>query len=74
FKAHFITRPAYGAGKPEAHDPPELYHLGHDPSEKFNVAEKHPEVIAEIRKLAEAHQAAMTPGVPQLDAVIQKEN
>ncbi|MFH1919645.1 MAG: sulfatase [Planctomycetota bacterium] len=74
FKAHFITRPAYGGGKPEQHDPPELYHLEHDPSEKFNVAEKHPDVIAEIRKLAEAHQAAMTPGVPQLDAVIQKDN
>lgn len=74
FKAHFITRPAYGRGKPVRHDPPELYHLEHDPSEKYNVAEKHPEVIAEIRKLAEAHQAAMTPGTPQLEAVIKKED
>jgi hypothetical protein len=51
-----------------------LYHLGHDPSEKYNVAEKHPEVIAELRTLAEAHRAAMTPGPPQLDAVIEKGN
>jgi len=27
---------------------------------------------AEIRRLAEAHRAAMTPGEPQLEAVIQK--
>jgi arylsulfatase A-like enzyme len=71
FKAHFITRPAYGAGKAEPHDPPLLYHLGHDPSEKFDVAEKHPEVIAEIRKLVEAHQAALEPGPPQLELLIQ---
>ena len=38
----------------------------------FDVAEQHPDVIAEIRKLAEAHRAAMTPGEPQLEAVIQK--
>jgi arylsulfatase A len=73
FKAHFITQDAYGPGKPESHDPPLLYHLGHDPSEKYNVAEKHPDVIAEIRKLAEAHQAAMEPGEPQLEAIIGKE-
>jgi arylsulfatase A len=73
FKAHFITRTGYGAAKPEKHDPPELYHLGHDPSEKFNVAEKHPEVIAEIRKVLEAHQAALKPGKPQLEALIQPE-
>ena len=71
FKAHFISRPAYGAGKPEQHDPPLLYHLGHDPSEKYNVAEKHPDVIAEIRKLAEAHQAAMEPGQQQLETLIK---
>jgi arylsulfatase A len=74
FKAHFITQPAYGPGEAERHDPPLLYHLGHDPSEKFNVAEKHPEVLAEIRRLVEAHQAALTPGQPQLEAVIKAGN
>ncbi len=73
FKAHFITRPAYGRDKAEKHDPPVLYHLGHDPSEKYNVAEKHPDVVAEIRKLAEAHKAAMEPGERQLEAVIGAE-
>jgi arylsulfatase A len=71
YKAHFITQDAYGSGKPETHDPPLLYHLGHDPSEKFNVAAEHPDVVAEIRKLADAHLAAMKPGKPQLDATIR---
>ena len=38
FKAHFITRSAYGADAPEKHDPPLLFHLAHDPSERFDVA------------------------------------
>jgi arylsulfatase A len=66
FKAHFVTRSGYGGDKPQMHDPPLLFHLGHDPGEKFNVAADHPEVIAEIRKIAEAHQAEMKPGEPQL--------
>jgi arylsulfatase A len=74
FKAHFITRSAYGGGKPEEHDPPLLYHLEHDPSEKYDVAEKYPNVIAEIRNLADAHKAAMVPGEPQLEATIKKAN
>ena len=73
FKAHFITRSAYGGGKPEEHDPPLLYNLEHDPSEKYDVAENHPDVIAEIRKLAEAHISAMVPGEPQLEAMIKKD-
>lgn len=70
FKAHFITRPAYGRGAAEAHDPPLLYHLGHDPSERFDVAQKNPEVIAEIRREVEAHGAGMEPGTPQLEATL----
>jgi arylsulfatase A-like enzyme len=67
FKAHFITQPEYGAGPAVVHDPPELYNLDHDPSEKFNVALKRPEVIAEIRRLAEAHRQAIPPVENQLD-------
>jgi arylsulfatase A-like enzyme len=70
FKAHFITQPAYGKGDPERHDPPQLYHLGHDPSEKYDVAADHPDVIAEIRRIADAHKKAMQPGEPQLEKVI----
>jgi arylsulfatase A len=67
WKAHFFTQTGYGAGKAELHDPPMLFHLGRDPSEKRNLAAEHPEVIEKIRAAVQAHQAAVTPGVPQLD-------
>jgi len=70
-KAHFITKPGYGKGQAEQHDPPLVYHLGHDPSEKYDVAADHPEEIAEIRELVEAHKAAMEPGEPQLERQIE---
>jgi len=67
FKAHFITKSEYG-GEPEVtHATPELYNLDIDPSEKWNIAAKHPEVIAEIRRLAEAHRKAIPPVENQLD-------
>jgi len=70
FKAHFITQSAYGGGKPETHDPPVLYHLGHDPSEKFDVAGEYPEELAEIVKIAHEHRRTMVPGEPQLQKLI----
>src|SRR5262245_12937487 len=51
FKAHFITRSAYGMDKPVEHETPPLYHLGHDPSEHFDVAKDHPDVIADVRRI-----------------------
>ncbi len=71
FKAHFSTKGAYGNPQQEKHDPPLLYHLGHDPGEQFNVAADHPEVIAEIREIAAAHKKALVPGQPQLQKVIR---
>jgi arylsulfatase A-like enzyme len=72
FKAHFITRPAYGEGKAQEHDPPLVYNLDEDPSEKYNVAAKHPQVVADIRSVIERHRAALVPGALQLEALIEK--
>jgi arylsulfatase A-like enzyme len=69
YKAHFLTRPGYGQPAPEKHDPPLLFHLGHDPSERFNIAGQHPEVLAEIAREVERHRAGVVPGEPQLDGV-----
>ena len=46
---------------------PALYHLEHDPSEKYDIAKNHPEVIAELTKLAADHKEAMVPGKQQLE-------
>ncbi len=67
FKAHFITQSEYGGEPAVTHQTPVLYNLDHDPSEKFDVAQKHPEVIAEIRRIAEAHKNGIPPVENQLD-------
>lgn len=71
WKAHFITRPPYGNGPPETHDPPLLYQLRIDPSERFNVADKHPDVVAEIIKAVDRHRSALVPGTNQLVDVVK---
>lgn len=66
FKAHFQTQSGYGQAKPETHEPPLLYHLRHDPSEKHDVAAEHPAEIARILAAVKAHQTTVSPSEPQL--------
>lgn len=67
WKAHFITKPAYGREPFKEHDPPVLYHLEHDPSEKYDVAKDHPEVIKELKAAAEKHRKTVKPVPSQLE-------
>jgi arylsulfatase A len=67
WKAHFITQASYGGGSPVEHETPELYHLEHDPSERFDVAAGHPDVIEEIRRLADVQIRSVVPVVNQLE-------
>jgi arylsulfatase A-like enzyme len=67
FKAHFITQSGYGGDAPVSHETPELFNLDIDPSEKWNIAAQHPEVIAEIRRLAEEHKQATPPAKSYLE-------
>jgi len=67
WKAHFRTQPGYGAGGPVDHDPPQLFHLEHDASERFDVAKQHAEVLAKIAVLRDEHQKTMQPAKSQLD-------
>ena len=69
WKAHFMTEWEYTEDNEYAeHDPPLLFHLDHDPSEQYNVAEDHPDVITEIKKAIAAHKATMVAGPDQLAA------
>jgi arylsulfatase A-like enzyme len=72
YKAHFVTRSAYGQDQPVRHDVPQLYHLGHDPGEKFDLAKDHPDVVAAMRKLAAEHQAGVKAAPSQLDRRLPK--
>lgn len=67
WKIHRLTRSAYGNDKAEAHDPPQLYHLGSDPGERFNVASDHPDVVADLQSAVERKLAQIEHGPSQLD-------
>jgi arylsulfatase A-like enzyme len=67
WKAHFQTQTGYGQPKAESPEPPLLFHLGLDPSEKRNVAADHAEVLARIQAAVEAHRATVTPVAQQLN-------
>lgn len=66
YKAHFFTQPEYG-NEVTKHDLPLLYNVNVDPSEKYDVADKHPEVIAEMKKILLEHQASVVPVENQLE-------
>jgi arylsulfatase A len=73
WKAHFATQESYtGNNKLTEHDPPVLYNLEVDPSEKWDVAEKHPDVIAEIKAAADAHRETIVVVPSQLEIPLPK--
>ncbi len=69
YKAHFITQLEYGSRTahpitdpemdilpaPTVLDQPLLYNLSEDPGEKYNIAERHPEIIREMQEVLESH-------------------
>jgi arylsulfatase A-like enzyme len=58
WKAHFITviRPYSDDQVIEEHDPPLLFNVEEDPSEKYNKSEQYPEIIREILAVKQAHE------------------
>ncbi|HEX3725810.1 MAG TPA: sulfatase [Pirellulales bacterium] len=67
WKAHFLTQAGYGQAQAMPHDPPLVYQLDVDPSEKYDVAKDHIEIIAAIRDLVSKHRADIKPAPSQLD-------
>lgn len=68
WKAHFITQGSYaGDNRPTEHDPPLLFNLDVDPSEKWDVSQQHPDVIERLRAAAQAHQAGVEAVPSQLE-------
>jgi len=64
FKLHFKTSDWFK--QPKIHNPPLLYNLNIDPSEKLNIANENPEKIKEILKLVEDHKSKMVKGEDQM--------
>ncbi len=55
WKMHYKTLNPYIGESAVSHDPPLLYNLAIDPSEKKNLSEKHPEIITELDRTARLH-------------------
>lgn len=73
WKAHFITRPSYNNKvQPETHAIPLLYNIENDPSEKYNVNEKYPQIVKDMQIEYEKHKAGVIPVPSQLDASSRK--
>lgn len=72
YKAHFVTRSGYGPDAPAPHDPPLLFQLGADPGERFNVADQHPDVVADIDREVQRHRATVQPVKDQLEETVAK--
>jgi len=67
FKAHYITQGSYGmGGERNEHEIPLLFNLEQDPSEKYNIADQHPEVIQEINQIVKEHKKTVKPVEDQL--------
>jgi arylsulfatase len=66
WKAHFTTHSGYAPQAPQVHNTPLLYNIENDPGERYNVAEAHPEVIAEIKKLYTEHTASVVKAPSEL--------
>ena len=67
YKAHFFTQSKYGNEPAKEQDPPLLFNLSIDPSEKNNIAKKHPEIIEELKRLTEIHKSGLLPVENQLE-------
>jgi arylsulfatase A-like enzyme len=49
----------------EEHDPPLLFNVEQDPSEKNNLAVRHPKIVEQLLKLMLQHQRSVVPAKPQ---------
>ena len=69
WKVHLMTQASYGKGsrQPTKHNPPILYNLETDPSEKFDLAKQHPEIIADIMKDIDVHRSTVKQVPSQLE-------
>jgi arylsulfatase A len=66
WKIHLkTTNPASGNEKVQAHNPPLLFNLLTDPSERFDVADQHPDVIEQMLNDVKEHSRDLKPGPPQ---------
>jgi len=72
WKLHVRMREPINYGKEVELERPELYHLELDISEKYNVADKHPEVVERLLKQIEEHRKDIDPHEDMLAIPLSK--
>jgi arylsulfatase A-like enzyme len=72
WKLHVKAREQVNYGKEAELTAPELYHLERDISEKFNVADKHPEVVESLLRKLDEHRASIEPHEDMLAIPLSK--
>lgn len=74
YKLYFYeNNPAGYPGRVKKLDTLQLFNLAHDPSEKYDIASDHPEVIKEIEALVEQHRLTVEPVESQLEKIIGRD-
>lgn len=64
WKLHFTIQDPVTYWKKTKLETPELYNLETDISEKYNIAEQHPEVVKQLLAMAEVHKTDTSDGLP----------
>lgn len=72
WKMHLFTMTEYEGKKLMKHDPPLLFNVEQDPSEKYDVASDHPDVIEDLKKEIVKHEATVKPVPSQLEIPLKK--
>ncbi len=68
YKAHYTTETAYqGNNQKKVLDKPLLFNINHDPSEKYNHSEEHPEILKELNVLVEKYKESIISVPSELD-------
>ena len=73
WKLRLVSEGAYGMPPVRVvHEAPQLFHLGEDPAERFDVALQHPQVVADLLQEIEAHKASLEQKPPLFDQRLER--
>lgn len=70
WKAHFVTHASYSPEAPKVLEAPLLYNIENDPSEKYDLAKRSPEIVKELTALFEQQKASITPPPSEIEKVL----
>ena len=73
YKAHFYTMTGYRDRGETRLNTPLLYHLGHDPGEKFDISRQNPEIVTKIQEMANQHVLDIEEVETQLEKIGERD-